>query len=87
MMSSIKITVRELKDKLDERGSHYFSKKAMSFFGDRMSNYGVRSAVIDTHAGTNVSVWELYRKKPVKGGMQTSAYFDKSTLRQRYKKQ
>jgi hypothetical protein len=54
----------------------FFCKENMKFAGDTMQNYGVR------HAGINngVECWELYRKRPVKHGVQTSAYFDKQTF-------
>ena len=52
--------------------SQFFDDKTMRFFGDTMKNYGVRSYDENT--------WELYRKKPVKYGLQDSAYFDKRTL-------
>lgn len=52
--------------------SHFFDRKTMKFFGDTMGNYGLRDA------GT---MWELYRRKPVKHGLKSSAYFDKQTFR------
>ena len=50
--------------------SHCFDRKTMKFFGDTMSNYGVRKTEMD-----GVAVWELYRKKPVKHGLKSSAFF------------
>ena len=50
--------------------SYYFDRKTMRFFGDTMRNYGVRKAEID-----GVGVWELYRKRPAKHGLQSSAFF------------
>ena len=38
--------------------SHFFDRKTMKFFGDTMSNYGVRKAEID-----GVAVWESYTGK------------------------
>lgn len=52
--------------------SLFFSKSNMKFFGDTMSNYGVRDCG-DT--------WELYRKQPVKYGLQDSHFFNKADLR------
>jgi hypothetical protein len=61
----------------------------MKFFGDTMSNYGVRSATIKTNwdkngnytvNGVEVEVWELYRRHAVKHGLDSSAYFDKQTF-------
>lgn len=67
--------------------SHFFSRKSMSFAGDTMRNYGVRSASVVTNYnaagdyvckdGMAVECWELYRKRPVKHGLQSSAYFAK----------
>ena len=59
---------------------YYFSKDTMRFFGDRISNYGIRHAIIDGHDETDVPVWELYRKKPVKMNKQDSAYFRKDNF-------
>lgn len=56
--------------------SKFFSRENMRFAGDTMSNFGVRSAKID-----NVECWELWRKKPVKCGIQTSFYFRKDNFR------
>ncbi len=52
--------------------SHYFTRDTMKHFGDRMKNYGVRELP---------DCFELYRKRPVNGGLQTSAYFDKVTFK------
>lgn len=65
---------------------YFFSRKTMQFFGDRMSNYGVRAAVIDTYSETGVECWELYRRHPVKHGLKTSAYFRKDTLERAFQK-
>lgn len=54
--------------------SFFFSRGTMKFFGDSMKNYGVRK--IPANGGT---VWELYRKRPVKYGVQASAYFSEKT--------
>lgn len=68
---------------------HFFEYKTMRFFGDTMKNYGVRRASILSHydrsgtyyeRGTIREVWELYRRRPVKHGLQSSAYFDVETF-------
>lgn len=65
------------------RESHFFSRENMRFAGDTMRNYGVRGPVpIKTHSGETVSAWELYRRRPVKHGMQGSAYFCAKTFHQ-----
>jgi len=71
------MTPAELK-KLHEQaspGNYFFTPETMRFFGDTMSNYGVRKTKINTRMEKNVEVWELYRKNPVKRGLQRSAYF------------
>jgi hypothetical protein len=60
--------------------SNFFSRSSMKFFGDTMRNYGVCSAEVKTWDGEKVKVWELYRKHPVKHGLDSSAYFNKSTF-------
>lgn len=87
------MTPSELKYNVENAGheSHFFTRKTMSFFGDTMKNYGVRSAVVRTMydedgnyagaEGVEVEVWELYRKRPVKHGLKDSAYFSKATYK------
>jgi len=53
----------------------FFDRKTMQFFGDTLKNYGVRDA------GDR---WELFRKKPVKFGIQASRFFDKKTFERVY---
>ena len=69
----------ELKYNVERTGSYFFSRDSMKFFGDRMSNYGVRTAMVDTWDGEQVECWELYRRRPVLHGLSDSAYFDKRT--------
>lgn len=52
--------------------SSYFSRDTMKFFGDTMKNYGIR------HHEMYI---ELYRKKPVKGGLNSSSYFTRKNLK------
>lgn len=80
------MTPSQLKSAVQETrtDSHFFDRDSMKFFGDRMGNYGVRSAIIKVYNGQMVDCWELYRKKPVKNGLQKSAYFDKTTFKQLY---
>lgn len=66
--------------------SHFFDRDTMRFFGDRMSNYGVRAATINTWSAEGVEVWELYRKRPVKNGLTKSAYFRRDTFEQTFEK-
>lgn len=55
-------------------GSHFFDRDTMRFFGDTMSNYGVKDLG---------DCYELRRKKPVKHGLWSSVFFDKVTFEQR----
>ena len=73
------MTPSELKYKTLKTSPEFFTRKTMQFFGDTMRNYGVRSAVIDTHTRKQVGCWELWRKRPVSGG-QSSAYFAKDSF-------
>jgi len=66
------MTPAELKRLTYGTNPYFFSRSTMKFFGDTMKNYGVRST------GDN---WELYRKRPVKHGLNSSAYFDKTTFK------
>ncbi len=68
--SELKYQVGQGQDRL------FFTRDTMKFFGDTMRNYGVRDAS---------DSWELYRKQPVKHGLQSSAYFDKETFRRVFK--
>lgn len=52
--------------------SCFFDRSSMKFFGDTMSNYGCRKITLFK---TNQEVWELWRKRPVKHGLNNSAYF------------
>jgi len=78
------MTPSELKYQVENKRvePYFFTRQTMRFFGDTMANYGVRSATVDTHTQQDVDVWELYRKRPVKHGLQKSAYFDKKTFKQ-----
>jgi len=69
------LTAAQLRSKYEEHNphGHFFSRETMKFFGDTMSNYGVRY-----HAEHNA--YELHRKRPVKEGNQQSAYFDADTF-------
>ena len=73
------MTTSELKANVlaHDPNSHYFDRKNMQFFGDTMRNYGVRKTEID-----GVAVWELYRKRPVKHGLKSSAFFRTTDFQQ-----
>jgi len=71
------MTPAELKQRYQAANpeGHFFDRKTMAFFGDKMANYGVRDAG---------DCWELVRIRPVKDGLKKSAFFDKETFRQRW---
>jgi hypothetical protein len=80
-MTTIK-TASDLKRAVEAAGHepYFFTRKTMSFFGDTMKNYGVRRVIIDTNTDKAVGAYELYRRRPVKHGMRSSAYFDEKTF-------
>lgn len=57
--------------------SYFFDRKSMQFFGDTMRNYAVSSkpVMVETYFDGSVECYELRRKKPVNGGLQSSAFF------------
>jgi len=66
---------------------HFFDRKTMRFFGDTMTNFGVCDAghvKSMTERGIElVEAWDLYRKRPVNGGMHGHcAYFRKDNGQQ-----
>jgi hypothetical protein len=69
------MTVYEIKTlyKRNNPEGHFFDNKTMRFFGDTLKNFGVRDGGIvkvTTENGVeDVEVWELYRKRPVHGGL------------------
>ena len=88
------MTPSELKYNVEMRGSYFFTRKTMKFFGDTMKNYGVRDGgeiEINWDEKGNyieiprkIEIWELYRKRPVKHGMWKTTYFDKKTFERVY---
>lgn len=85
-------TASDLKYAVENTGreSYFFDRKTMRFFGDTMANFGVRKTVVKTYydaegnyvseEGVDREVYELYRRKPVKAGNKSSAYFDVNTF-------
>lgn len=78
-------TASDLKFAVEQSGHepHFFTRSTMKFFGDTMRNYGVRKNTITTGHGNNkktVSVFELYRRRAVKHGLASSAYFNAQTF-------
>jgi len=59
---------------------HFFTRETMRFFGDTMANYSVRRPrIIATREGDALA-YELARKKPVRHGLQDSAFFKADTF-------
>lgn len=70
---------------LNNPDGKFFTHENMKFGGDRMSNYGVRRNTITTWSEPDpIEVWELYRRKPTKVGLKSSAYFEVKTFKQRH---
>ena len=67
----------ELKYRYEENGGkNFFTRGTMRFFGDTMRNYGVRLVKIGDR-----ELYELFRRKPVNGGLFSSTYFDSQTYK------
>jgi hypothetical protein len=48
--------------------SHFFTRDTMRFFGDTLANFGVKKMCFNTY--------KIYRKKPVKFGLDSSYEFN-----------
>lgn len=82
MLASQIKTASQLRAFVEETESHFFDRASMRFFGDTMKNYGVRRlASVETLSGDQIPVFELYRRRPVKNGLQSSSYFCVVTFR------
>ena len=74
----------DLKYHVEQSGNeqHFSTRQTMKFFGDTMRNYGVRQPrLITTVLGESVMCYELYRRRPVNGGSQSSAFFCAETFK------
>lgn len=67
----------ELKYYVEQNGSNFFERSTMRFFGDTMANYAVSSKTVIRNG---IECYELRRRKPVKHGLQSSAYFNAQTF-------
>lgn len=76
------MTPSELKHKVEQTGSHFFDRKTLKFFGDTMKNFGVIRVVGETKEGEFLEVYELFRKRSVKNGLNSSHYFEIFTFKQ-----
>jgi hypothetical protein len=83
MLASQIKTASDLRSFVELAGTapHFFDRKTMRFFGDTMANFGVRRVTVYTQGG-NVPrrAFELYRRRPVKNGLQSSHYFAADTF-------
>lgn len=72
------MTPLELKRNVEKLGSKFFNKENMRFSGDTMANYGVSNNLVRVISENGeISVcYVLYRKNPVKNGLNKNAYFD-----------
>lgn len=64
-----------------QKGSSFFTKGAMGFFGDSIGNYRVSRCLFKVssygqYRDPAIEVYKLSRKKPVIHGIQTPTYFD-----------
>lgn len=82
-------TASDLKHAVEQSGNepHFFTREAMRFFGDCMSNYGIRQPVsVETNVGETVPAYELVRRHPVKHGLDSSAWFHAETFKRVFPK-
>jgi hypothetical protein len=73
--------LKALYERNNPRG-YFFDRRTMRFFGDTMRNFGVvdggKIQTLTDEGIVEVEVWELYRKRPVEGGLHGHcAYFSK----------
>lgn len=76
-------TASDLKYAVEQAGTspYFFTRNTMKFFGDTMRNYGVRQPrPVETQTQGKVQAFELYRRRPVKHGLQSSAWFNAETF-------
>ena len=80
-------TASDLKRAVIAADGHFFDRDTLNFFGDTMANYYVPQeykeaaifSVVD-NMGEIHHCCQLRRKRPVKGGVMTPAYFDQLTF-------
>ena len=70
------MTPAELKYLVQSTGSYFFTRQSMKFFGDTMKNFRCRDGG---------DCWILYRKNPVKHGLNSEYYFSKTTYQRIHK--
>jgi hypothetical protein len=62
---------------LKNPNDHFFDRKSMRFFGDTMANYAANNTMhhVETYSDGVVECYMLRRKKPVKNGLSSPAFF------------
>lgn len=84
MSKSNRMTASDLKWKYQMKhpDGHFFDRETMKFFGDTMSNYGVRANTVNVveSDGNVVECYVLYRRRATKHGLTRSAYFSVDTF-------
>jgi len=70
--------LKSLYEENEEGRALFFTRETMRFFGDTMTNYKVsRVTVIDKYGEkpTQQDAYKLFRKQPVKHGLDSPAFF------------
>lgn len=74
--------LKYLYEQNEQNGGHFFTRSTMKWHGDTMRNYGVCKVTarwkypqIHDNDTAPFEAYELYRRKPVKHGVQSSAFF------------
>jgi hypothetical protein len=79
-LKPLRMTASELRRQYERHNPQglFFSKNNMRFAGDTMSNYYVPAKTVKIRRinGGIFTCYELQRRKAVKGGNNSSAYFD-----------
>jgi hypothetical protein len=74
------MTKSELKRKVEETGSFYFSRENMKFAGDTMANFKIiRPRLVQTTRGERMA-YELRRKNKTPRGYYWPEFFDTETF-------
>ena len=80
-------TASDLKRAVTAAGGHFFDRDTLKFFGDTMANYYVpqeckEAAIFNIvdNMGEIHHCCRLERKRPVKDGQSSPAYFDQTTF-------
>ena len=85
-LKQLRMTASELKYQYEQHNPNgkFFTRENMRFAGDTMGNYYVPANIcsVETYSGDIIECYELQRRKPVKRGLNTSAYFSIDTFRQ-----